>query len=328
MNYLRNFLHFRLILPLQRYVIIIIFAVARNILQHLNERRKLHTLVGRNAAGFKNHQVGNRLKKLVELEILALPDKTLAMLMNALAVRVCLLEHILVEISADLSLGLNLLVVGYALLSGVNIYVLSTFESAATETDLAAWFSRKIGLNDIAVDGIWHFAGQFHDILSFLFDRLRNTQHIADFLEHTVQLVVEVLVVVDYSQMWVSLPGGNDFLVQFPGYLQSLFVRLFHALGVVGCGVELFSAICGRNQMQYGIVAFTQLGVGISLLGDDAVPEVLCQVGGDIHRATVADDDDRLVDGFSHFGETVFQSDLSQEGSFFSLEEELLVLVR
>ena len=92
MNYLRNFLHFRLILPLQRYVIIIIFAVARNILQHLNERRKLHTLVGRNAAGFKNHQVGNRLKKLVELEILALPDKTLAMLMNTLAVRVSLLH--------------------------------------------------------------------------------------------------------------------------------------------------------------------------------------------------------------------------------------------
>ena len=142
---------------------------------------------------------------------------------------------------------------------------------------------------------------QFHDILSFLFDRLRNTQHIADFLEHTVQLVVEVLVVVDYSQMWVSLPGGNDFLVQFPGYLQSLFVRLFHALGVVGCGVELFSAICGRNQMQYGIVAFTQLGVGISLLGDDAVPEVLCQVGGDIHRATVADDDDQTCRWFQPF---------------------------
>ena len=207
----------------------------------------------------------------------------------------------------------------------MNIYVLATFESAATETDLAAWFSRKIGLHDIAVDGVWHFAGQFHDILSFLLDRLWNTQHIADFLEHTVQLVVEVLVVVDYSQMWVSLPGGNDFLVQFPGYLQSLFVSLFHSLGIVGCGVELFSAICGRNQMQYGIVAFTQLGVGVSLLGDDAVPEVFCQIGGDIHRATVADDDDRLVDGFRHFGETVFQSNLSQEGSFFSLEEELLV---
>lgn len=82
MNYLRNFLHFRLILPLQRYVIIIILRVARNILQHLNERRKLHTLVGRNAAGFKNHQVGNRLKKLVELKILALPDNnTLLILM-------------------------------------------------------------------------------------------------------------------------------------------------------------------------------------------------------------------------------------------------------
>ena len=247
------------------------------------------------------------------------------MLADGSTVRVCLLQHILVEIGADLSLGLNLFVVGYALLGGVNIYVLATFESAATETDLAAWFSRKIGLNDIAVDGIRNFAGQFHDILSFLLDRLRNTQHIADFLEHTVQLVVEVLVVVDYSQMWVSLPGGNDFLVQFPGYLQSLFIRLFYALGIVGCGVELFSAICGRNQMQYRIVAFTQLGVGISLLGDDAVPEVFCQIGGDIHRATVADDDDRLVDGFSHFGETVFQSDLSQEGSFFSLEEELLV---
>ena len=111
MNYLRNFLHFRLILPLQRYVIIIIFAVARNILQHLNERRKLHTLVDRNAAGFKNHQVGNRLKKLVELEILALPDKALAMLMNALAVRICLLKHTLVKIGINLSLGLNLLIV-------------------------------------------------------------------------------------------------------------------------------------------------------------------------------------------------------------------------
>ena len=77
--------------------------------------------------------------------------------------------------------------------------------------------------------------------------------------------------------------------------------------------------------MQYGIVAFTQLGVGVSLFGDDAVPEVFCQIGGDIHRATVADDDDRLVDGFRHFGEAFFQSYLSQEGSFFSLEEELLV---
>ena len=35
----------------------------------------------------KNHQVGNRLKKLVELEILALPDKTLAMLMNEMCIR-------------------------------------------------------------------------------------------------------------------------------------------------------------------------------------------------------------------------------------------------
>ena len=111
MNYLRNFLHFRLILPLQSNVVVIILRVARNILQHLDERRKLHTLVGRNAAGFKNHQIGNRLKKLIELEILALPDKALAMLMNALAVRVSLLKHTLVKIGINLSLGLNLLIV-------------------------------------------------------------------------------------------------------------------------------------------------------------------------------------------------------------------------
>ena len=111
MNYLRNFFTFSADLPLQRYVIIIILAVARNILQHLDERRKLHTLVGRNAAGFKNHQIGNRLKKLIELEILALPDKALAMLMNALAVRVSLLKHILVKIGINLSLGFNLLIV-------------------------------------------------------------------------------------------------------------------------------------------------------------------------------------------------------------------------
>ena len=60
------------------------------------------------------------------------------MLADGSTVRVCLLQYILVEIGADLSLGLNLFVVGYALLGGVNIYVLATFESAATETDLAA----------------------------------------------------------------------------------------------------------------------------------------------------------------------------------------------
>ncbi len=111
MNYLRNFLHFRLILPLQSNVVVIILRVARNILQHLDERRKLHTLVGRNAAGFKNHQIGNRLKKLIEFEILALPDETLAMLMNALTVRICLLKHTLVKIGIDLPLGLYLLIV-------------------------------------------------------------------------------------------------------------------------------------------------------------------------------------------------------------------------
>ena len=63
------------------------------------------------------------------------------MLADGSTVRVCLLQHILVEIGADLSLGLNLLVVGYALLGGVNINVLASFESTATETDLAAWFS-------------------------------------------------------------------------------------------------------------------------------------------------------------------------------------------
>ena len=91
MNYLRNFLHFRLILPLQRYVIIIIFVVAV-ILQHLNERRKLHTR-WQKCRGFQESSGRKPAQETRRARNTGLPDKTLAMLMNALAVRVSLLKH-------------------------------------------------------------------------------------------------------------------------------------------------------------------------------------------------------------------------------------------
>lgn len=80
--------------------------------------------------------------------------------------------------------------------------------------------------------------------------------------------------------------------------------------------------------MQHSIIAVAKLGICITLFRDDAVPEIGSEIGRNIHRTTIADDDDRLLQCFSHTQETVFQVDLSLESSLLALEEKSLLEVR
>ena len=156
----------------------------------------------------------------------------------------------------------------------MNIYKLASLETSSAKTDLATWFSRKIGLNYVAIDGIRHIASQLHDILSLFLNRLRNAQHITYLLEHSVQLVVEILMVVDDAQVRMSLPGRNNLLIQLAGNLQTFFVCLLQALRIVGCGIKLLCTIGSTHQVEHGIIAGSELGIGITLFRDDAIPEL------------------------------------------------------
>ena len=91
----------------------------------------------------------------------------------------------------------------------MNIHILASLKTATAKTNLAARLTRKISLNYIAVYRIRNIARQLHDIFSLLLYRLRNGKHIAYLLEHTVQLVVEIFVVIDYPEMRMTLPSDR-----------------------------------------------------------------------------------------------------------------------
>ena len=123
----------------------------------------------------------------------------------------------------------------------------------------------------------------------------------------------------------MTLPCRNNLLVQLSRYLQSFFIGLLQALRIVGCSIKLLGTISSTHQMQHSIIAVAKLGICITLFRDDAVPEIGSEIGRNIHRTTIADDDDRLLQCFSHALETVFQVDLSLESSLLALKEKILV---
>ena len=77
----------------------------------VDEWREVYILMLTDALGLQNHQVVNRLLERIQLEILSFPDKALAVLANGSTVRVCLLEHGLIEIGIDLTFRLHLLLI-------------------------------------------------------------------------------------------------------------------------------------------------------------------------------------------------------------------------
>lgn len=182
---------------------------------------------------------------------------------------------------------------------------ISTLKTTATETDFTTRLTRKIGLDNIAVYGIRHLAHQFHDIFALLLYRLRNAQDIAYLLQYAIEFVLKVLMIVDDTKMRMTLPGRNDLLIQFTGYLKPRLISLLQSLRIIGGGIELLCSIGSTHEMKHCIITLTQLGVAVSLLRDDAVPEIFRKISRNIHRTTIANDDDRLVQSLCHTGKTI-----------------------
>ena len=117
------------ILSLQCDIIIVILGIARNIFHHLNEWREVYILMLSYSLGFQYHQVVNWLLEGIQLEILSLPDKALAVLADGGTIRICLLQHRFIEIGIDLTLCLNLLLIRNTLLGCMYVHIFSTLES-------------------------------------------------------------------------------------------------------------------------------------------------------------------------------------------------------
>lgn len=141
-----------------------------------------------------------------------------------------------------------------------------------------------------------------------------------------MNLGLEVLVIVDDAQVRVAGPGGDDSLVEFARHAQSLLVGGLAAFLVVGGGVELLCSIGSRDKMEHGIVALiAKLGRSRADILRQPVPEGGLHVGGDVHRATVADDDGGHSARLGHAGKVVFQLELRLQCGLLLFVEEVAV---
>lgn len=76
-----------MLLFFQGNIIIVVFSITRDVFYNLNEWREVHALLFCNTLCFKYHQIIHRRFEGIQFKILTFPDKTLAMLLDGLAVK-------------------------------------------------------------------------------------------------------------------------------------------------------------------------------------------------------------------------------------------------
>ena len=201
------------ILSLQRNVVVVVLRITRHIFNDLDERREIDAFLFYHALCLQQHEIIHRRIECVYLEELSTPDKGATRLADGGTIRISLLQQRLVESIRYLTLGFEHFSWRDALLGFVDINHLPT-PTATTQTNFAIRIGHKVGLRYLAFDALWQLACQFNDIGTLLFDGLWYLQHIADFLQYAMQLGIEVVVVVDDTQMRMTRPCLVDLLVQ------------------------------------------------------------------------------------------------------------------
>lgn len=131
-----------MLLFFQGNIIIVVFSITRDVFYNLNEWREFHALLFCNTLCFKYHQIIHRRFEEIQFKILTFPDKTLAMLLDGLAVRIRLLEKRLIKIAAYLAFCFYLFCVRYSLLGSMYKYFLF-FKAALAQTNLTIRFTSK-----------------------------------------------------------------------------------------------------------------------------------------------------------------------------------------
>ena len=229
--------------------------------------------------------------------------------MNGGTIGIGLLQQRLVQGIRHLTLRFQHFRSRNALLGLVHIDNIPT-PVATTQAHLAIGVSHEIGLCNLALYAFRQLARNLHDIGAVFLNRLWNLQHIGNLLQHTAQLGVKVVVVVDDAQMRMSLPGTVHLLVQVARQLQSFFVGLLIAVGIGGNGIILFCTISSRHQMQHGIIALAQLIAARTTLAGNVLPHLWGDIGRNVHRTAVAHHEGGFGTGFRQTHKRILQRQL------------------
>ena len=166
--------------------------------------------------------------------------------------------------------------------------------ATAAQAYLTIWIGHEVRLRNLALDALRQLSCQFYNICTFILNRLWNLQHITDFLQHATQLGIEVIMVVDDTQMRMTRPRFIHLLIQIARNAQTFLVSLLVARTVGGSGVILLSTVSSTHQMQYGIVTLAQLvRVGATLL-TQFFPHLRGYICRYVHRTAIAHNECRL----------------------------------
>ena len=116
--------------------------------------------------------------------------------------------------------------------------------------------------------------------------------------------------------MGMARPRLDDLLVELTGDAQTFFVGLFIAGGVGSGGVILLGTVGSTHQMEHGIVTLQQfVGVG-ACHRRNLLPLLGLDIGRDIHRAAVANDEHGLGAYLGQMTELILKGQLGlQDGA-------------
>ena len=187
-------------------VIVQIARVARHVLYHPYEWREVNGLLFGHSLGLHHHQVAHWGVERVDLEELTFPDEALTLLADGGAIRVGLLQHLLIQVVVYLSLGLDNLGVAYTLLRSVHIHHLTSAPLASAQTYLASWLCHQICLGNLTLGALGYLADYLYAEYALLLYRLRQSYHLRYLCEHALNLVVEIVVIVDHAQVGMTGP--------------------------------------------------------------------------------------------------------------------------
>ena len=113
----------------------------------------------------------------------------------------------------------------------------------ATQTDLATRLSHQVGLGNHAIGTLRNLADNLDPIDPLVVGWLWQSDHRRYLVKDTIEFVLEVIMVVDDTQMGMAGPGTNHLLIQFTRNTQSLLISLFVTGSVGGCRIVLFCAV-------------------------------------------------------------------------------------
>ena len=86
---------------------------------------------------------------------------------------------------------------------------------SAAQPDLTARLGHQIGLGDLTHDSPRYIVDDLDLIEPFLLQRLRQSEHIGDLVDDATEFGIEVVVIVDDTQVPVPRPGVDDLLIEF-----------------------------------------------------------------------------------------------------------------